>query len=504
MKKRYLSVLGQVSRLIAQTCRNPYSKNFGCCDYLYWYEKQRNHPDIHKQEACLVLALVYKNNFPNNVYFHNERIKKLCLASMYFWADNLHKDGSCDEFYHNERQLGATAMTAFCVEKTCNILEVNDKKINTALWKACKFLSKYDEKNLLSNHQAQKLMALHSSFMRTYFTPSIRKTYKKLMDNFCEEGYFPEYNGADLGYLTTTLAFLAEYYLKDSERWDEADKHEFLRKFKKCVEFISYFLYPDYTFAGQVGCRSTSHFWAYGFEIMRDLIPEAGFLADRYLEYLPHGKMLTPEKQDRYFAEQIFDHLQAYLIHKNDKLDFKLPFERKPFEKWFPQAGIFIKNTINKYIVINARKGGMVEVYDKLTKSLVYRNYGVVCRIGKKTLTNFWFDENYHITKEKDKIIISGRMHELKDNNMTPLKSVIFTGLNFLAVNYRVSEFLKNRLINKLIRPKSLNAKFMRTIDIKKITISDKIFSKKKVKKESYIKGKFSPIFVGYAKSHAI
>lgn len=54
------------------------------------------------------------------------------------------------------------------------------------------------------------------------------------------EGWFPEYGGADIGYLSVSLDMLAEYYsLSRDEKVREP--------INRMVEFLKYFVHPDAT-----------------------------------------------------------------------------------------------------------------------------------------------------------------------------------------------------------------------------------------------------------------
>lgn len=48
------------------------------------------------------LALVYKYDFPGNIYKGKIKIRDWAIAGMDFWAKIQHKDGSFDEFYPNK------------------------------------------------------------------------------------------------------------------------------------------------------------------------------------------------------------------------------------------------------------------------------------------------------------------------------------------------------------------------------------------------------------------
>ena len=83
-----------------------------------------------------------------------------------YWTKIQHKDGSFDEFYRNERQLGAVAITLYTVVKSMNILqdevpEIQLEIIKKSIEKSAMWLDRNDETPLLTNHQAQALGKAH-------------------------------------------------------------------------------------------------------------------------------------------------------------------------------------------------------------------------------------------------------------------------------------------------------------------------------------------------------
>ena len=74
-KNPYLSVvLGQMSRLLAQQDRNPFSSTYGCFDWNYWHDKITGFPNGHAQESMLVLSLLHEINDEKNIYYNNEQV----------------------------------------------------------------------------------------------------------------------------------------------------------------------------------------------------------------------------------------------------------------------------------------------------------------------------------------------------------------------------------------------------------------------------------------------
>ena len=91
--------ISQIPRLLGNMDRNVFSPTYGCFHRDYWLDKTSDFPDAVRQFGVHSLALVYVEDFPNNIYKGKEKIKNWAIAGLEYWAKIQHKDGSFDEFY---------------------------------------------------------------------------------------------------------------------------------------------------------------------------------------------------------------------------------------------------------------------------------------------------------------------------------------------------------------------------------------------------------------------
>ena len=200
-------VLEQIPRLLAQLDRNPFSPTYGCFDWNYWHDKITGFHNGHAQESMLALALLHEIDYAFNPYHNSPNIRKWAIAALIYWSRMLHRDGSVDEFYVNERQLGATAISLYAAARTYIILKDHispeiRRHVKSAISKSSSLLAKRDETHLLSNHQAQAIMALLYSgrILKRDLSDAIRPKIKRILENQSKDGWFKEYNGACLLY----------------------------------------------------------------------------------------------------------------------------------------------------------------------------------------------------------------------------------------------------------------------------------------------------------------
>ena len=189
----------QLPRLIGNQDRNPFSPTYGCFHRDYWLDKTSDFPDAVRQFGTHSLALVYKYDFPGNIYKGKTKIRDWAIAGMDYWSKIQHRDGSFDEFYPNERGwIGPTGFTTYSVIEAFNLLsnEVSadvKQRIIKAIRRAAYFISKGElEEDHLANHHAMACLAVWkvSELLRE---PELKEGFQRLWKGFL--GYHNEEEG---------------------------------------------------------------------------------------------------------------------------------------------------------------------------------------------------------------------------------------------------------------------------------------------------------------------
>ena len=84
--------------------------------------------------------------------------------------------------------------------------------------KRADWLIKSYESGLLSNHHAILALTLYNIYLLTgegHYRKESENKIKKIISWQDSEGWFPEYGGCSIGYLSVTIDFLAQYYSKN-------------------------------------------------------------------------------------------------------------------------------------------------------------------------------------------------------------------------------------------------------------------------------------------------
>jgi len=423
--------LCQIPRLLSCQDRNRFSPTYGCLNREFWLCRSTDFPSSIAQFGTHALALAYARSFPNNPYGGHPKILEWALAGLEYWTKIQHEDGSFDEFYPNERGwAGPTGFLLFSLCETYRLLEkqvpsdLQERFLKTA-HRAALFLSRTDESGVLANHHAMAILPMYDAFLLVG-DGKIEAAFKEKLDLFFtyvhEEGWCLEYDGADPGYLSATISFMAKLsrYYRDER---------FTPFFQKAVEFSSYFVYPNGHYAGTLGSRQTLHFYPHGYELLAGEIPLAAAMADKMLRGLRSGALVPPEiQEERYFVYRIPEFLLAYLdFGPRPTEPPPLPYEREPFQRYFPGAKLWVEKRAASYTLVNAAKGGVVKHFALPEGRLRVNHCGIIGRLDDGSVfTSQWIDEVHSIRTDDDTVAVSGRCHKTPTKVFNPFTFMLF------------------------------------------------------------------------------
>ena len=427
--------ISQIPRILSCQDRNPYSPTYGCMHRDYWMYKTSDFPDMVRQFGVQALALVYKHQFPGNIYHGKAKICDYSLAAIEYWVSQQHKDdGSFDEFYPYERGwVGPTAFTTFAVAEALQTLrpEVPDalyQRTLAAIRKAAYFIVEGDkEEDHLANHHAMACLAVWKAYRLLEEAP-LKDGFEKLFNGFLQyhnkrEGWSREYDGVDPGYLSATVSFFGKVFPTNPDP-------RIYEVLQQSVDFCRYFVYPNGFYAGSIGSRNTLHFYAHGFEVLADKIPMAAAIAEKMLQALSEGKLVPPRiMSDRYLFYRVPEFLQAYLDYKPrpDNLP-ALPYETAPQRNYFPESRIFSETAGSHYVICNLAKGGVTKVFDRNDGTLLLNDCGLIGRLEDgRVVTSQWVDPEYRCSADERGWEVSGQLHLVPSNKLfTMFKNLLF------------------------------------------------------------------------------
>lgn len=461
-------VLDEVPRLLSLLDRNEHSPTYGCFDRNYWKYKITDYVNARFQEACLTLALLSKHQ---NKFCNAKNLENLSIASTKFWSNIQNDDGSFNEYMPNEHSHVATVFSTYCVSNTCLLLKIMDQDVLESLQKAAKWINRNDDL-IVVNHDAgavATLYLLYKLFKRKKYLIWCKDKLRKVLSNQNSEGWFSEYGEADIGYQSFSIYYLADYYKRSNDK-------NVLNSLNRAVDFFSYFIHPDYSIGGHYGSRETSFVIPDGFEILSVELPLASSIANAIRNSLNFKRIIGPYSfDDRFLVSGLYPYLQAYADYKKTKYT-ELPKDKKEFEKYFKNTGIYVRNTKPFYLIVNLKKGGVMKVFNK--ENILYNDTGWIIEDPIKFISTCG-PSSVNLTKNLIEIKGSFYEYDLKYQTTSTLFMLRF--LNSIGLFNKTKSFLRKKLVTQI---KVLPIKFYRKIIFqnKQITIIDLFESNEKIK----------------------
>jgi hypothetical protein len=502
--------LSQIPRLLSLLDRKKSSKTYGCFDRDYWRYNTIDFPGASFQIAILPLAMIYTKDYPDNIYYKHPKIRDWAIAAMEFLSKIQNPDGGFNHGYPYIWSVAGVAFPTYSLSEAYLLLskELNHSSkeiIIETLKKAGKWLLNTNDMKV-TNQEAGAALALYNIYQITgndRYKDGAETKIKKILMNQSPDGWFYEYGGGDIGYLTLCIDCLAKYYQKSGDK-------DLLEALKKSIDFISYFVHPNGTVGGEYASRNTEFIIPSGFEILSKEIPLASAIADSNIHALNQGLIMEPMTFDNiYLCFTLHSYLQAYDdFQPRIYSDVALPHTKPLITKYFPHSKYIAIKREDYYMVIGASKGGVIRIYNCKNKSdLIFSDCGFIGTLSNgKMVSNQWLDYSNEVTFDEDKcsISISGRFHEISQVLPSSTKLVLSRiGLPLISKIPFARNYLYQQLRKLMITgSSSIPMEFTRRIsyDDKKILILDIINFKKEFQfKYLNIEDKFSTIY-GQAK----
>jgi hypothetical protein len=412
--------LREIPKLLTLQDRNPHSPTCGCFDRSYWHYKVADFPCGMSQEFVWPLALATDTDLAHNPYRGNEVICQYVRAGILFAARSSHADGSCDDYFPNERALGATVFSLLACAEAYELIGMRSDEALEFFHRRANWLASRHESGRLSNHHALIALCLDVVGRLCKVDNFIRardERITQLLSWQTSEGWFPEYEGFDPGYETLTLSCLARLY-------ETAPSAQLKNAIRSSVSLLANFVHPDGSFGGEYGSRNTYNFFPHGFELAGRWLPEALAINDRFLAGLREGRAPC-YSDDRVIGHHLWNYLLAARDYVTERPQQATP---APGRIELKQAGIVIdrRNHLELFVALN--KGGVLKLFRD--RQLALSDTGPSLRLhnGRTAVTHLIDD--YECDLQSDRISVRGQMGWAKQKRMTPPKLILLRFIN--------------------------------------------------------------------------
>ncbi|MBN2216705.1 MAG: hypothetical protein JW719_04975 [Pirellulales bacterium] len=431
LRRAYLdAALPAVARLIGAIDRNPYRPTHGCMDREYWHYRTSGFASGMYQEGALALAIVWATRLPGNPYFGNRRIAELAAAAIRFAARSSHADGSCDDYYPFERALGAAVFSLAGCAAAYRLLGLDDAGLLDWFRRRARWIAAHGESGRLANHHALAALALLRVAQATGEDEFRRAADAKIEQVLAwqdEEGWFDEYGGADLGYQTVTIDFLAKIRRATGDpRLDEP--------LRRAVEFARAFLHPDGSHGGVYGSRGTSHFYPHGFELLAGENWAAAELADGFLKNLVHRTEARLD-DDRLFIHRTANLLEAYQDWsptaapspggaEGSSRDAGSSSVAVGSTRDFPRAGLVVRQSVGAHTVVSTARGGVFKHFAASILQATDAGLIVETADGRVAVSQM-HDPSRGVEQTGESLTVAGPLHWARFETMSPAKQIV-------------------------------------------------------------------------------
>ena len=441
--------------LLSEINRDPATPTYGCFDRRYWAWKMADFPEATYQRNLANLAW-YMHNCGDDA--EPESIKEAVIAGLLYAARIQHHDGSFDQAFPFERSFGATgfllpdlikAYTA--VQDSCGKNEKS--RIEDSLKRSADFLCRSTERHgLISNHLAGAslgLLVAADLFNITDYRDHSRQLLELILANQSPEGWFPEYGGADPGYQTLCMNYLAQIYqIKPS-----ADLKSAL---KRSLDFLRYFVHPDGSFGGEYGSRRTEIYYPGGIALLSKDFPLAGAIhiyMKKSIENLTTVTLVDIDMGN--MAPLLSSTILTLEASWKNVSGIHLPLEQRDEVMVFQDAGIAIYNNSRYFAVLGASNGGVFKVFDKRSKNIVNDDCGVLIEFGsgKQASTQFTNIKN-RLEVDGNRFICDTSFYRVSQSQPNPWNILVLRLLNLTVMQFSIlNEWIKKILVDLLVKP---------------------------------------------------
>lgn len=460
-------------RILTQMNRDPTTTSYGCADRNWWHYKIRDFPSIILQQAGYT---VYLAGMLPNWAVHQEGFNKLSRASCEFWSDEVASRKTFDEYFPWEDGYPPVAFSTLSVMRLLQKGIVSPERIRPGVALAIRrLLNRFEIRAV--NQQIAGMAALvlarkfYSDLISEQDLEAVVMRTLSLQDG---EGWFEEYGGPDLGYLSVSIDCLWDAF-------DASADDRFLATLTRAVDFIFKVTVFDGKSIGMHNSRNTDYIVPYGlFRVAFEASLSCGtrnnakVLVQRLYDDLDDPMHFIRATDDRYLCHYIGVSVMrtVLLLMECQSIELQPKYfdcKRPGFKNaWhLPSSGyIILPNGL-----VSLKKGGVLTLTSDSGERL--GDYGWRLKSKGNHYVSHWWSQSWKVSTEGEKWGVSGYLVKCKEHVSAPWKHVILRIFAFVF-GYRLTILLKNALI---FRKHSSPYKLTRTIqfDAQQVIINDVI-----------------------------
>tara|TARA_X000001036_G_scaffold440101_1_gene494436 strand:+ start:911 stop:2515 length:1605 start_codon:yes stop_codon:yes gene_type:complete len=438
------------------------SKSYGMGDRYYWSWGLIDFGNATFQGAANGLSRLWVAGlwpYPTDEKKFINRIDSIFLAAKRLTR----KDGSLEEAFPYEGSFCVSSLVAYDLLCTIELLKSSIDEKTLEKWTLIvkpiiNFIKEADENHaIISNHLATSIAALYRWFSLVNDSSAVHKAdllLQRILKHQSSEGWYKEYDGADPGYQSLCMYYLADVYLISK-------KKDLKKSLELSINFLSHFIHPDGSYGGLYGSRATRFYFPAGILALGNISSQAKSISEKMIQSINRNRVVTLSSIDEPNLIPMFNcYVWAatlakdnhHLLHGNDILP---AFNKKPFFVYFKDAGIIIKSEKQYYTLISTNKGGVT--YHYKDNVLAFEDPGLVIENSKGELAS---TQNYNTSNQvkinENQIIIKSNFQSMPKSINSTWKFLLLriSCITFFR-SYYLREIIKKFLVSCLITRKN-------------------------------------------------
>ena len=447
-------------RALGDQDRDPSSPTWGCFDRRYWAWKLVDFPEATFQRHVYPLSMLVQD--PSSRFHNRADVLESIKAGLRFAVKIQHRNGSFDQAFPFEQSWGATA---FLLQPLLAALECvrpaigrDADGIAERLSASAAFLRHAGERHgRITNHLAGGAHSLYAAgrvLGDGASTSAARALVADIVASQSREGWFPEYGGADPGYQTLCLHYLAEIDLVDRTP-------ELTIAIERALEFLQWFVHPDGTLGGLYGSRRTRIAYPGGFVLLSQRFPGAAAIAHSLLAAAADERSITVQTVDVGNLAPLLSSVVRALSSLSMSLDCsspqpELPRARNSAAVDFPGAGLHVRSTTRYYAVVGSRNGGTLTVFDRASGHCLHDDGGYVGELADGRQVTSQVTAQHEVNVDSTSVTVDAAFAEMSHPVPAPTRFVLLRLLNLTAMrSLAIGNAIKRLLVARLIAPQA-------------------------------------------------
>lgn len=407
-------------RILTQLDRDPTSASYGCADRNWWHYKIRDFPSIILQQAGYT---AYVASTLPTFASHQSELHALAGSACRFWSLHIGRLRTFDEYYPWEQGYPPLAFSSLAVAKMAGQGVVPADDIEAGAGRAIHHLTRRFESQA-ANQQMAGLAAL-CWFSKLFPGRIPTRTINDLTDRTLalqyEEGWFEEYGGPDLGYLSVTLDCLWDAY-------DATANPRFIDAAASALHFIDTLTALTGRNIGMHNARNTDYLVPYGlvrfmFGEQENLRQQAARLVHRLYGDLAEPDHFLHATDDRYLCHYIGPSVfrATALLGANtvNEPASAAPTETAYSPRRLEQSGyVLYPNGI-----VSLHKGGILSV--RSPDGAWATDFGWMVAYKGKRYVSHWWSREWTCEAIDGGWLVQGALVPCKEIASSPLKHIV-------------------------------------------------------------------------------